>query len=115
MRNYESCLGFMRKNRGCECVGIQSYDLVDCVNVKIMLGFLFLVKHDYECKYLNEIISEIRANSPAMIVTAKSQESENIQHQHQYEQLENCEQVQEYEKENVDVESIKVGHFFILA
>lgn len=45
----------MRVSRHCECVGIQAYDLADCVNVKIMLGFLFLIKHDYEHKYLNEI------------------------------------------------------------
>lgn len=53
----------MRTKRRCECVGIQPFDLIDCANVKIMLGFLFLIKHDYEYKYLNEMIEEMRMSA----------------------------------------------------
>lgn len=63
LRNYDSCLSFMRTKRRCECVGIQPFDLIDCANVKIMLGFLFLIKHDYEYKYLNEMIEEMRMSA----------------------------------------------------
>lgn len=55
IRNFETCLSFMRTSRNCPCIGIQSYDLVDCANLKIMLGFLFLIKHDYEYKFMSEV------------------------------------------------------------
>lgn len=75
VKNFDTCLAFMRTNRHVSCVGIQPYDLVDCASVKIMLGFLFLIRHDYEYKYLNEL--------PEMGMSSDEEELDDAQSVHQ--------------------------------
>ena len=47
VKNFESCINYLKANRDIQCVGINAYELADN-NLKMLLGFLFLIKRDYE-------------------------------------------------------------------
>ena len=47
IKNFETCLNYLTRVRCLECVGIYPIDLADG-NRKIMLGLLFVIKHNYE-------------------------------------------------------------------
>ncbi|RNA40966.1 hypothetical protein BpHYR1_044489 [Brachionus plicatilis] len=56
MKNFQTCIDFMEFSRQVKCIGINSTELVNG-NLKILLGFLFLIRHDYEYKYCREILT----------------------------------------------------------
>lgn len=59
IKNFQTCIDYMETERKVKCVGINSIDLADG-NRKILLGLLFLIKHDYEYVYMRDKLEFIR-------------------------------------------------------
>lgn len=49
VKNFETCIVYMKRQRGANCVA-NAFDLAD-KKTSVLLGFLFLVKHDYEYNF----------------------------------------------------------------
>jgi hypothetical protein len=52
VRNFETCLSFLRKKRNVECWGISPLSLIETRNIKMMLALLFHIRNNYETTVL---------------------------------------------------------------
>jgi len=88
IKNFQICINFMETERKVACVGINTYDLIDG-NQKIMLAFLFLIKHDYETTVYKHksLIRQYRIREK--IQTIKKQKLQEIQNEIEYEKQRN--------------------------
>ncbi|CAF0710227.1 unnamed protein product [Brachionus calyciflorus] len=53
IKNYQTCINFMEIDRKVKCVGISPIELANG-NHKILLGLLFLIRHDYEYNFITK-------------------------------------------------------------